>query len=597
MEFLTHCQQIAQKFFGIPKLHSAQESVFALLVQKKYVLATLPTGSGKTLLYAIPSLIFEEGPVLVISPLIALMRDQMRRMKKANIASVIFTGDQTEDERKKSYQDLWSQNTKLIFISPERFVLPAFLEKIAQIKPSMIVIDEAHCVVSWGHQFRPEYSELSKHIATLNPPHILALTATASASTREDMIKKIFPEKLHVSQFVSKPIGSHITVKSWRAFSFEEQKERLFESLNATQSKKCIVYFSTRKQCEEFAMLLKRKQFTTVVYHAGLSKDMRLRIEQYIHNTDSKIIICATTAFGLGVDIPDVTLVVVYGFPSNIEEFLQMIGRAGRSGQPSEGILIWTGSDPIKRLLQFKDYFPTKSEFNSHCEIIRSQFPQQQGESRYLSTDSLQKLLFTKSSTRKSANKVEGFIGALRVCNGVTESILNHDYYEIKLSKNTTLSDLIQELPSTPTKRSKVLRSIQTLIQPELCQKTALEIVLPVKKLLSSSQLSSDSYLEVFQYYTIQGLISFARLDFNQMKLGVILKDEIKMIHSHLPQYLKVRENFYSSLNELKKFAEAPRCRLESSFAYFKVPEMSHEPQRCLQCDLCATYTRIRCKK
>lgn len=596
MNFLHQCQQLAGQYFGIQKLHSAQEDVFNLLVQNKFVLATLPTGSGKTLLYAIPSLIFKEGPVLVISPLISLMRDQMRRMQDAQIDCVLFTSEQTDEERLKSHQDLWSVHTKIIFMSPERFVLPSFLEKIGRLKPSMIVIDEAHCVVSWGHQFRPEYSELSTHFAQLQPPRILALTATASATTREEMIRKIFPVNTKVSQYISKPIRPHITVKSHRAFSFEEQKQYLIAVLQDTHSQKSIVYFSTRKQCEEFALLLKQKQLNTVVYHAGLAKDMRVRIEQYIYHTDKKIVVCATTAFGLGVDIPDVKLVVVYGFPNNIEDFLQMIGRAGRNGEASEGILIWTGSDPIKRTLQFKNDFPTKTELQNYCQKIAHYFPKQEGESRFIPFDVLTRSLFAKEKPHNATKKLEGVLSAFRVCHMTKDVILNEDYYSIKFLNKISLSQLINSLPDTPTKRGKVLAAVQQLLLPNLSQNNEVEFIFSAAKIIQLSLLPADMCETVFEYYASKGLINFSKLDFNQMKQGIILINGTQMLKFHINQYVKLRQHFYSSFMELTKFAEAPRCRLESSYKYFKVPEIHYGTYHCLQCDLCKIYKRTLCK-
>jgi len=593
MEFLSQCRTLAKSYFGIKTLHSAQEDVLNLLIKHAYVLATMPTGSGKTLLYAIPSLIFNEGPVLVISPLIALMRDQVRRMKSAHISSVLFTSDQSEEERSQSYIDLWSENTKIIFVSPERFALSSFQQKLERIRPSMVVIDEAHCVVSWGHQFRPEYSEIGNRLAALNPPRILAITATASAHTRNEMIQKIFPTTAKTVEFISKPISSNINIKAKRMFSFEEQKKFLIETLKNTHSHKSIIYFSTRKQCEEFAMLLKHKNLHTIAYHAGLSKEKRLSVEQYIHNTQKKIVICATTAFGLGVDIPDVTLVVVYGFPGNIEEFLQMVGRAGRSGQPAEGVLIWTGSDPVKRNLQFKTYFPTKTDFINQCQKINALLPEQEGESCFASLEKIKKYLFSDSYSKLNERHLEGLLGALRACHMTEDLLQNEDYYEIKLSKQTNLLQLASQLPSSPTKRQKVFEAIKNLISDKLYEKNALQTIIPVNQLLSSTSLSLNSCEEVFKYYTTQKLISFVKIDFNQKQVGVVLKNGIKMLETYLPHYIKLRQNFFSSLQEVRKLAEAPHCRLQSSFKYFKIPKMDKTSQYCLQCDLCEKYERV----
>ena len=177
--FVEKCEKLLFQHFKVPLLRQAQRLVLESLEHSQGVLATLPTGAGKTLLYALPALAMSGGPVLVICPLISLMRDQVRRMRDANITSVLFTSDQTEEERKQSYSLLFSGKVRLIFASPERLVLPSFSEALGKVGISMAVVDEAHCVVSWGLGFRPEYADLGKFLARLRPPKILALTATA----------------------------------------------------------------------------------------------------------------------------------------------------------------------------------------------------------------------------------------------------------------------------------------------------------------------------------------------------------------------------------------------------------------------------------
>ncbi|MBX9837888.1 MAG: RecQ family ATP-dependent DNA helicase, partial [Silvanigrellaceae bacterium] len=362
-EFVEKCEEFAKKNFSLTSLRPAQREVLAQIHDKKFVLATLPTGAGKTLLYSLPALFFEDKPVLVISPLISLMRDQERRMENANICCAVFTSEQSEEERKQAWKKIKTGEAKIIFASPERFVLPSFLNAISKMNLSMAVVDEAHCVVSWGHNFRPEYSEIGKYLSKLQLPRILALTATAGRNSRLDIIKKVFPENTNVFEYTSNPLGENIVVESNRVFSNAEQWEKLVQILQKTESNKTLVYFQSRLLCEESTRKLKKLKIHSVVYHAGLPKNERKNVEQYVQEATQKIVVCATTAFGMGVDVAGIQLVVVFGFPSNIEEFFQMLGRAGRSGEPSKGVLLWTGADPIRREYQFKSSFPEPSLF------------------------------------------------------------------------------------------------------------------------------------------------------------------------------------------------------------------------------------------
>lgn len=594
MKFIEQCQIIAKKHFAIQELRPAQLNVFELLHAHRFVLATLPTGAGKTLLYAVPSMIFDDGPVLVISPLISLMRDQARRMEAAGVPCVVFTSDQTEEERKKSNFEFWNSDTKIIFISPERLVLPSFFKKILQIQPSMIVIDEAHCVVSWGHQFRPEYAEIGKYLLQLQPKRIFATTATASAVTRQEIVDKIFL-KQNVVQFISKPIGSNIFVSSVRAFSFEEQKTKLFDILKSATSQKSIVYFSTRIQCEEFATLLKERQLIAVAYHAGLTKQSRLHVEKYIQKTQQKIIICATTAFGLGIDIADITLVVVYGFPSNIEEFLQMIGRAGRHGQPSHGILLWTGSDPVRRTHQFKELFPTTAIFLELCQKFIDFFPKHDGEKHFIAYDEISKRLISKAKNNKKNTKIiDGFLGGLRICQMTEETIVHEEYYQIRLNKGFSFQSLIHNLPESTTKRKIVLESINQFVPEKLIDVDGINIVISTRKLLNTNiLLHLKTIQDVLTYYQNQKMLSFIRLEPIQAQSGIIITRGFEVLRKNIDKYIKAQQHFGSSLQELKKLAEAPRCRLESGFRYFEVPIAYGESLYCLQCDLCKHNKRI----
>ena len=589
MDFVTHCEKIAKQHFSIDGLRPAQKEVFSLIEQKKYVLATLPTGSGKTLLYAVPSLIYEQGIIIVISPLISLMRDQSRRMNDANIPCVIFTSEQNEEERKNSRDMLKSNKAKIIFASPERFVLPSFLNLIAKMNITMAVVDEAHCVVSWGHQFRPEYSEIGKYLTKLNPPRILAITATASRNSRLDIIKKVFPTAVDVSEFTSKPLSPHIHVASHRVFSQDEQWQKLVEILSKTPSSKTIVYFQTRKLCDEFAIKLRKIKIYAIVYHAGLSKQDRNTAEQYIHTATQKIVICATTAFGMGVDISGIRLVVVYGFPGNIEEFFQMLGRAGRAGEDSQGILLWMGSDPVKRQYQFKSSFPTPALLVDVAASAMSLMPKNKSESVLIEKEKLIQT-FSKSSKIDHSKKSDGILSGLRICGVLEEPSFNETYYQIKLSPSVTLTKLLNDLPNVVTKRKKILEAVKDLVESEWLSIPEGQIALSVNLLVETSELSSNSVEQVFTHYAQQNLLQFTRITPSQNQPYVLLKHNFLTLQKELSKYIAARNHFSSSLQELEKLSTATTCRLTSSFDFFSSRALQGGAKKsyfCMQCDLC----------
>ncbi len=589
MDFVTHCEKIAKQHFSIASLRPAQKEVFTLIEQHKYVLATLPTGSGKTLLYAAPSLIFERGLVLVISPLISLMRDQSRRMSEANIPCVIFTSEQSEEERRQARLKLKNDQAKIVFASPERFVLPSFLNLISKKNITMAVVDEAHCVVSWGHQFRPEYSEIGKYLSKLFPERILAITATAGRNSRLDIIKKVFPPNLQVKEYTSKPLSDHILVKSIRLFSQKEQWETLVDILEKSISNKTIVYFQTRKLCDEFAIKLRKLKIASVVYHAGLSKHERNQAEQYIHAASKKIVICATTAFGMGVDISGIRLVVVYGFPGNIEEFFQMLGRAGRAGEASEGILLWTGSDPIKRQYQFKSSFPMPSNLLDITANAMSLMPKNKTECVIVEKSLLEKA-FMKSSYIDHQKKCDGIMSGLRICGMLEDLTYGESYIQIKLNQSVTLTKMLQELPDSLTKRRKVLEAIKEIVDAEWISILGAQIAISIKLISETCELSEDTIEQVLNFYVQQNTLNYSRLASEENTTHLILRHNFLYLQKELPKYISARNHFSSSLQELEKLSTATTCRLVSSFDFFSSRTLQGGTKKsyfCMQCDLC----------
>jgi len=588
--FVQHCEQLAQQHFGLDKLRPAQRDVLQKMSENRFVLATLPTGAGKTLLYALPALIFNDGPVVVISPLISLMRDQARRMKSAQIPCAILTSEQSEDDRRAAWSMINNRTARLIFASPERFVLPSFVNAMRRLRPRMAVVDEAHCVVSWGHHFRPEYAEIGNILNDIAPDRILAITATASQGSREDIIRKVFPKPQEVIEYTSRPIAPHIYVKSVRLFSKEEQWETLASLIKTTPSQKSIVYFSTRKQCEEYALKIKKHRIQSVVYHAGLSKFERTRVEEYIHNSAQKIVICATTAFGMGVDISGIELVIIYGFPGNIEEFFQMLGRAGRGGEPSQGVLLWTGSDPIRRQYQFKQTFPTPAVLLSYCAAIMGLLPGAYGEKIFVKRTEL--AAKCHMGEQKDINRhIDHIISAFRICGCVEEPLPQESYIQMSLHKKWNLSLLAQELPPGTTKRSKVIHALHALSEKEWLEMRGAKGVFSMKRIVDFSELTEKSVVEVLSHYAEKDFLQFSLIAEPQAGEGFIFKHGYVYFQKQLPKYVAAREHFAANLSELEKCATATQCRLSSSFAFFLGRSVQGATNRgysyCMQCDLC----------
>ena len=468
-------------------------------------------------------------------------------------------------------------------------MLPSFINAISKVNLAMAVVDEAHCVVSWGHNFRPEYSEIGKYLAKLQLPRILALTATAGRNSRIDIIKKVFPENTNVFEYTSNPLGENIIVESARVFSNEEQWEKLVQILRNTDSSKTLVYFQSRLLCEESTRKLKKLKIHSVVYHAGLPKNERKNVEQYVQEATQKIVVCATTAFGMGVDVAGIQLVVVFGFPSNIEEFFQMLGRAGRGGEPSRGVLLWTGADPIRREYQFKSTFPEPSLFLEQCAQFMRFMPNSYGESCFV--DKLKLLEVTKcKKTDHKEKKLDNIFAGLRICNILEDTRSGESYFHVKLSQNKSFADVLAALPEGTTKRRKVLEGLVTLVEKSWLVLKGAQTIIPLKMLQDASDLNSETCAQVFLYYQDQKMLSFAKINQDDAKNGVILKNGYIHLQKEIPRYISARSHFHASLRELDKLSTSTSCRLSASFEFFAsraIQGATKNLWRCMQCDIC----------
>lgn len=331
---------ILKNIFKYPDFRGNQKEVMNTVLSKTDCLVIQPTGAGKSLCYQVPALC-SEGTAIIISPLISLMEDQVQKMKEKGISAEFLNSTQTLDEAKEIRKNI--HNVKMLYISPERFNNPKFQEWLKTIQISFFAIDEAHCVSKWGHDFRPDYLELSKIKTEFKCP-VIALTATADHKTRYDIAKqlKLKKHKEFISEF-DRP-NLKILVE-------EKQGDGTGQLLNFLKDHKGqtgIVYCLSRKTVNDTAKLLKKHGINAVPYHAGLSNEKRTKNQgNFIDNQG--VVTVATVAFGMGIDKQNVRFVAHLDLPSNIESYYQEIGRAGRDGLRSDCYLLYSYKDFITR--------------------------------------------------------------------------------------------------------------------------------------------------------------------------------------------------------------------------------------------------------
>ena len=340
--------------FGFESFRPNQETVVRNILNKKDVFAVMPTGGGKSLCYQLPGLLLE-GTAVVISPLISLMKDQVDAAKANGIAAAFMNSSLDQREIADVYRRLAGGEVKLLYIAPERFALPQFIETLKTVPLSLFAVDEAHCVSEWGHDFRPDYLALSAIPALFPKVPIAAFTATATKKVQQDIIRKIGLRSPHsVRASFNRPnLFYQVLPKS----NIDEQ---LREFLNDHEGESGIIYRTTRDAVTATAASLASRGFKALPYHAGLSAEEREK-NQEAFNRDEVSVIVATIAFGMGIDKSNVRFVVHADLPKHIEAYYQETGRAGRDGAPAHCLLYFSRGD-IPKIRYFIDKLEDEAE-------------------------------------------------------------------------------------------------------------------------------------------------------------------------------------------------------------------------------------------
>ncbi|MBI4836583.1 MAG: RecQ family ATP-dependent DNA helicase [Candidatus Abawacabacteria bacterium] len=334
-------QALLKQYFGYDQFRPLQEEIINHVLQKHDCFVLMPTGGGKSLCYQLPALQFP-GITLVISPLIALMKDQVDTLKACGVSAEFINSTLSPQEVSRICALARSKELKILYVAPERFALRDFQTFLQTLPISLIAVDEAHCISEWGHNFRPDYRNLSILKQLFPTAPLIALTATATHKVREDILSQLQLQNARV--FISSFNRENLRV------SIVEKKHALPKLLNLLpqyRDESVIIYCFSRKETEALAEALVLNKFKARAYHAGLENNERSRVQEMFIKDEINIIV-ATIAFGMGIDKPNVRLVVHFTYPKTLEGYYQEIGRAGRDGLPSECIMFYTYADTRK---------------------------------------------------------------------------------------------------------------------------------------------------------------------------------------------------------------------------------------------------------
>ena len=348
MSDLTAAQRTLRATFGFESFRPGQAEIVAAILDDRDVLAVMPTGSGKSLCYQLPALL-RGGLTVVVSPLIALMRNQVAQLRGYGIAAAALNSANDPSENRKASDEIARGELRLVYIAPERLVKAETLDLLRRAKVALFAVDEAHCISQWGHDFRPEYAALGTVQAELGGVQTVAFTATADAATRADILARLFhrPPAVFVHGFDRPNLRLAMRAKSTRG-------RQVADFVDARRGQSGIVYCASRRKTEELAADLRVRGVNALPYHAGMEKADRSRNQDAFLQEDG-VVIVATVAFGMGIDKPDVRFVLHADLPSNIESYYQEIGRAGRDGLPADTLTLYGMGDIRLRRMQIDE--------------------------------------------------------------------------------------------------------------------------------------------------------------------------------------------------------------------------------------------------
>ncbi|MEO5892663.1 MAG: ATP-dependent DNA helicase RecQ [Ferruginibacter sp.] len=570
--------QILKEYWGYDNFRPLQEDIINSVSAGKDTLALLPTGGGKSICFQVPAMA-KEGICLVISPLIALMKDQVETLKRKGILALSIYSGMSFIEVKKTLQNAAYGNYKFLYVSPERLETDLFLDFLPSIKISLIAVDEAHCISQWGYDFRPPYLRIAHLREHLPGIPILALTASATVMVQDDICEKLNFGK-DQQRFQQSFERANL---SYSVFNTGSKQNKLLEILNNVRGS-AIVYCKSRKHTKDIAELLKLNKINADYYHAGLSNDERnKRQENWINNT-TRVIAC-TNAFGMGIDKPDVRVVVHYGVPDCLENYYQEAGRAGRDGKRAYAVLLYNDREINDMQLQGGIRYPGPDEIKKVYISLMNYLQIAAGTGEEQSFD-LDLAAFS------AAFKINIITATYAIKTLEQEEMVRFNEAFFKPSSlvfstdKQQLEDFEKQYPTYEPLLKGLLRSYEGIFDyPATIYESELA------KFLRKNLMEVKQELQVLQQY---GIIDYSpQKDKPQLTL-LLNRMYADSFVINLENYLERKKNFETRISAMIDFIlNTITCRSQLVAIYFN----DHEVKACGICDNCINKKSLQISK